>query len=187
MRQPITPRQEIKAGDQTAAAINLEQTSFGYQVYLMLKSLRCFAVFVTFASTSLASDFLQPNPKYSPREVVEIQLRALQQNDDPVPGAGIAQTWAFAHPNNRVTTGPLAQFQQMIESANYRFLLGHVNHKIELVVETAKMALFQVSIVSNSGGKYSLNWRVLKALEGPFTGAWMTIGVSTPQRAGEAV
>ena len=100
---------------------------------------------------------MQPNPKYSPREVVEIQLRALQQNDDPVPGAGIAQTWAFAHPNNRAITGPLAQFQQMIESANYRFLLGHVNHKIVLVVETAKMALFQVSIVSNSGGKYSLN------------------------------
>ena len=154
---------------------------------LMLKSLMFFAVFVTFSSSTFASDFLQPNPKYSPREVVEIQLRALQQNDDPVPGAGIAQAWAFAHPNNRAITGPLAQFQQMIESANYRFLLGHVNYKIELVVKTPKMALFQVSIVSNSGGKYSLKWRVLKALGGTFAGAWMTIGVSTPQRAEDAV
>ena len=62
-----------------------------------------------------------------------------------------------------------------------------MNHKIELVVETANMALFQVSILSNSGGKYSLKWRVVKALEGTFAGAWMTIGVSTPQRAGDAV
>ena len=38
------PREEIKAGDQTAAAINLEQTSFGYQVYLMLEDLTSLAV-----------------------------------------------------------------------------------------------------------------------------------------------
>jgi hypothetical protein len=77
----------------------------------MLKGLKFLFVFATFASTVLANGFLQPNPKYLILEVVEIQLRALQQNDDPVPGAGIAQTWAFAHPYNRTVTGPLAQFE----------------------------------------------------------------------------
>jgi len=44
-----------------------------------------------------------------------------------------------------------------------------------------------VSIVANIGGRYLLKWRVLKAHEGTFAGAWVTIGVSTPQRAGDAV
>jgi hypothetical protein len=75
----------------------------------------------------------------------------------------------------------------MIESANYWFLLDHLNHKIELVVETAIIALFQVSLIFTSGGKYSPKWRVVKAQEGTFAGAWMTIGVSAPQHAGGAV
>ena len=74
----------------------------------MLKILMFFAVFVTFSATTLASDILQPNPKYSPREVVEIQLRALQQNDDPVPGAGNAQILAFVRSNNRAITGSIS-------------------------------------------------------------------------------
>jgi hypothetical protein len=85
----------------------------------MYKGLTFLLVLLTFSSTTLANDLLQPNPKYSAREVIEIQLRALQQNEDLVLGAGIAQTWALFHPNNRAVTGPLAQFKQMIESANY--------------------------------------------------------------------
>jgi hypothetical protein len=47
-----------------APAMNLEQTSFNYQVYLTFKGLTFFLVFVTFSWTELANDFLQPNPKY---------------------------------------------------------------------------------------------------------------------------
>lgn len=152
--------------------------------------LRAFIILVALAASSntvFAGDLLQPHSKYSPLEVVEIQLRALQRNDDPVPGTGIAQTWAFAHPNNRAVTGPLERFGQMIASANYRFLLGHVAHTVELVVETKEMALYRVTIVSADGGKYSLQWRVVKVQSGEYAGAWMTIAVSPPQRAGNAV
>ena len=146
----------------------------------------CVAV-ALFPNTTEANNLLQPNSKYSPRQVVEIQLRALQKNDDPTPGNGIAQTWAFAHPNNRAVTGPLARFTQMISSANYRFLLGHETHTIESVVKTTEMALYRVTIISASGKKYSLQWRVLKVQSGTLSGAWMTVAVSPPQRAGNAV
>lgn len=61
-----------------APAMNLEQTSFNYQVYFTQKDLTFFLVFATFSWAELTNDFLQPNPKYWPREVIEIQLRALQ-------------------------------------------------------------------------------------------------------------
>jgi hypothetical protein len=65
-------------------------------------------VFAAFLSTAVANDLLQPNPKHAPCDVVEIQLRVLQQNDDPVPGAGNAQNLAFVRPNNRVITGSVS-------------------------------------------------------------------------------
>jgi len=53
--------------------------------------LRAFIIFVALAASSnmaVAGDLLQPHSKYSPLEVVEIQLRALQRNDDPAPRHG---------------------------------------------------------------------------------------------------
>ena len=146
----------------------------------------CFA-FALLPNATEASNLLQPNSKYSPRQVVEIQLRALQRNNDPTPGNGIAQAWAFAHPNNRAVTGPLARFTQMISSTNYQFLIGHETHNIEAVVKTMKMALYRVTIISDGGKKYSLQWRVLKVQSGALSGAWMTVAVSPPQRAGNAI
>jgi hypothetical protein len=49
---------------------------------------------------SWAEDLRRPNPALSPEDVVAIQLNALQTNDTPETDAGIAQTWAFAHPDN---------------------------------------------------------------------------------------
>ena len=56
---------------------------------------------------SRAADLVVPDPAIAPEEVVAIQMKALQFNDNPVPDFGIAQTWNFAHPRNRAVTGPL--------------------------------------------------------------------------------
>ncbi len=153
----------------------------------MFKVFTICVAFTFFPNATEANNLLQPDSKYSPRQVIEIQLRALQQNDNPTPGNGIAQTWAFAHPSNRAVTGPLTRFTQMISSANYRFLLGHKTHTIKAVVKTMKMALYRVTIISDGGKKYSLQWRVLKVQSGALSGAWMTVAVSPPQHAGNAI
>ena len=64
------------------------------------------------AAPSWAADLLRPDPALSPAEVVAIQLDALQTNDTPEADAGIAQTWAFAHPDNKRVTGPLPRLRR---------------------------------------------------------------------------
>ena len=48
---------------------------------------------------------IKPNDKFSPQEVVEIQLTSLQNNS--INNLGIYQCWLFAHPDNKKYTGPL--------------------------------------------------------------------------------
>ena len=95
-------------------------------------------IFALVAPLATAPSFaaeLLPDPARSPAEVIAIQLSALQANDTPEPDAGIAQTFAFAHPDNRRVTGPLSRFAQMIKGPQYQVLLGHRSHEIREVVE----------------------------------------------------
>ncbi|HSY80300.1 MAG TPA: hypothetical protein VK807_00975, partial [Gemmatimonadaceae bacterium] len=59
---------------------------------------------------ALAVSSPHPTPSLSPNQVVEIVLTALQHNDNPQPDAGIATTFEFASPANRLETGPLQRF-----------------------------------------------------------------------------
>jgi len=133
------------------------------------------------------ADLMQPSPDLSPQRVVEIQLRSLQQNDSPTPDAGIEQTWAFAHPDNKRLTGPLDRFALMIKGPHYKLLLKLREYRIEKVVRTESRALFNVSIVTAAGQPASFQWEVAKVDAGVHAGAWMTIGVSPPLRSGDAI
>ena len=79
---------------------------------------------------SARADLVKPDPSIAPVEVVAIQLKALQFNDNPKPDFGIAQTWAFAHPRNRAATGPLPRFASMIKGPSYAKMLNHSRHEI---------------------------------------------------------
>jgi len=129
---------------------------------------------------SHASELLSPDPEMNPQQVVSIQLEALRINDVPYQDAGIAQVWAFAHPDNKLLTGPLSRFTQMIKNEAYRILIGHTDHKIELVSKTITEALFAVSVTASDGKVYGYRWNVKKVLSGEFAGAWMTSAVSAP-------
>lgn len=134
-----------------------------------------------------AGETREPHPGLAPQAVVEIQLRALQRNDDPVPDAGIARTWAFAHPDNKRMTGPLHRFTAMLKGPQYGMLLNHRAYRVEPVYRTAGLAVFRVRVVSADGTPVSLEWRVALVREGPYAGAWMTVGVSPPLRARDAI
>ena len=136
---------------------------------------------------SFAADMLQPDPDLSPSEVVAIQLSALQANDTPGPDAGIAQTFAFAHPDNRRVTGPLPRFAQMIKGPLYRILLGHRSHEIREVSGTADQVDFAVTVTSRTGEVVGYRWTVAKVAAGENVGAWMTTAVSPPLPIGEAI
>ena len=61
-------------------------------------------------SLNVNAEMIKPNPSISAKDVILIQLKALQTNNLPFEDAGIEQTWEFAHPNNRKFTGPLNNF-----------------------------------------------------------------------------
>ena len=143
--------------------------------------------FLSLATGASAKEVILPSQELSPREVIRIQLSALQQNSADMPSAGIEQTWAFAHPRNRAVTGPIERFEQMLKNKNYQCLLGHKEHRIQEVIVTSEIANYQVIIVSSDGKKFSFFWRLERMAEGPLIGSWMTIGVSTPQQAKDAV
>ena len=134
----------------------------------------------------LAQGLITPDPSLTPKQVIEIQLRSLAQNDRPSPDAGIEQTWIFAHPNNKRVTGPLERFTLMIKSPNFETMINHLNHKIEPVVQTNDKALFSVIIQTASGQKRAFQWEVQKVKEGEHSGSWMTTSVSPPLRAGDS-
>jgi Domain of unknown function (DUF4864) len=152
----------------------------------MRSSLIAVALLAAIAPSS-AADLRMPDPALSPAEVVEIQLRALQANDTPATDAGIAQTWAFAHPDNKRMTGPLPRFASMIKGPLYRILLDHRSHAVEEISRTDVEAAFAVTVTGQTGEAVIYRWRVAKVADGAEAGAWMTIAVSPPARAGEAI
>lgn len=132
-----------------------------------------------------AEDLITADPAITPLEVVSIQLSALQANDDPSVDHGIRQTWAFAHPDNRRVTGPLARFASMMRSPAYEMLINHRQHTITPWNEARDWVEFKVLIEDSRGRALSFYWVVKKVDEGEFTGSWMTSAVSAPSLVGQ--
>jgi Domain of unknown function (DUF4864) len=142
--------------------------------------------FLILVAPAWAAELLAPHPALSPAEVVAIQLDALQANAAES-DAGIAQTWAFAHPDNKRMTGPLPRFAQMLKGPQYRMLLNHRSHEVIEVSRTDQEAVFAVTVTTAAGDVLGCRWTVAKVIDGEHAGAWMTIAVSPPVPAGQAI
>lgn len=150
--------------------------------------LRAVAVIGLLALSPVAADgVVGPDPGLSPRQVVEIQLDALQRNDEPGPDAGIARVWQFAHPANRAMTGPLSRFTAMIHSPPYRPLIDHRAHRVEPIRVEPEVAMFEVTVTAASGRVVAYLWQLQRLAAGARAGSWMTITVSPPLPRGEAI
>ena len=131
---------------------------------------------------------IKPKTTLKPLEVLLIQLNSLKDNNKPYKDAGIEQTWEFAHPNNKIMTGPLDKFKQMIHSESYKILVGHINKKIEILKETDNETIFKVSILSKNKKKYYYIWQVERVLfKGNLKNCWMTTKVSNPEFLGNII
>ena len=139
-----------------------------------------FIIFFIYFDT-VKAEILKPNPSLEPDEVISIQLLALKNNNDPYKNAGIEQTWEFAHPTNKIFTGPLSNFINMMYSDGYSIMLEHRQHEIVLVKIDTNISYFFVELMDKSNDMYGFQWIVEKVLiEGDFKDCWMTKGVSLP-------
>jgi Domain of unknown function (DUF4864) len=121
---------------------------------------------------------LVPRPELSPEEVVQYQVAALQQNDDPKSDAGIERAFRFASPSNKQLTGPLENFVRIVKSPAYSPLLNSRSSAIvgsELKDDQAKIS---VRIVAVDGRPLTYVFILSKQNEGDFRDCWMTDGVA---------
>ena len=138
-------------------------------------------------SNTLYADMIKPDPSISPKEVISIQLIALQNNDLPFNDAGIEQTWEFAHPDNRAFTGPLDNFIRMLKNPSYVMMIDHLEHKIIPVQEQEMNSYYFVELIDSNGKKFGFEWTVEKVSQnGKFKDCWMTVGVSQPMPLSQA-
>ena len=143
--------------------------------------------FFLFADISNA-DLIKPNSNLKPLDVLMIQLNSLKNNNNPYKDAGIEQTWEFAHPTNKTSTGPLEKFKQMIYSDNYKILISHENHKTIILKESPNKLVYKVYVLSKDKKKYYYIWQIEKVeQEGKLKNCWMTTGVSDPIYLGETI
>ena len=151
---------------------------------ILLKIILLFCLLTNISS----ADFLKPNTTLKPIDVLTIQLNSLKNNNIPYKDAGIEQTWEFAHPNNKRTTGPLEKFKKMIHSENYKLLIGHENYEIKVLNESKNTLVYKVYILSKNKKKYYYIWQIEKVIEdGNFKNCWMTTGVSNPEFLGNII
>ena len=141
-----------------------------------------------------ADDLVRPDPSIGPDEVVAIQLMGLKNNDIVETDFGIRQAWNFAHPRNRMTTGPFPKFLMMIKGPGYSALLNHKSHKIRTAKDLSKdktdngemWRQFDVLMETVNGDILYFSWVVQKVVSGQFHDCWMTVSVSSPRPAGQS-
>ena len=144
-------------------------------------------IFFILNNTSNA-DLIKPKPDLKPIDVLLIQLNSLKNNNTPYLDAGIEQTWEFAHPNNKIITGPLEKFKKMIYNKEYKILISHKNSEIVILKESENISVYKVIILSKDEKKYYYIWQVEKVLlDGNLKNCWMTTSVSNPKFLGKII
>ena len=153
-----------------------------------MKILFKFALFFFLFTNTSNADLIKPNSNLEPFDVLMIQLNSLQNNDNHYMDSGIEQTWEFAHPINKASTGPLKRFKKMIYSDSYKILIGHQNNKIIILKKSINKFVYKVYILSKDKKKYYYIWQIEKVeKEGNLKDCWMTMGVSNPIYLGETI
>lgn len=130
------------------------------------------------ASAEDDPDYPTPAPNLTPAEVVLAQLRAMQNNDDPVENAGIAIAYQFAAPGNKAIFGPLDKFASMIHEGFPEMLNFN---KLEMPEGQSKgPEALQPVILKKDNKTYLYLFYLRRQTEGNCVGCWMTESVMRP-------
>jgi hypothetical protein len=118
----------------------------------------------------------EPSPDLTPAEVVRLQVEALGDNDEPAPDAGIGAAFRFASPANRLATGPLPRFTQMVK-ASYGDMLTFARAEYGPLRVEGDRAAQEVTLVQADGRRTTYLFALSRQDGGDYDGCWMTDGV----------
>ncbi len=117
-----------------------------------------------------------PSPHLSPKQVVEVQLRALARDAEWGGDLALSHVFRFASPANRAQTGPLPRFAAMVRGG-YGALVNHARADIGPLVPHHGAALFPVEVEDAAGNRRSFVWVLSRQTEGPDRDCWLTDAV----------
>ena len=133
---------------------------------------------------------VQPNPAYTPDEVVGIQMRALANNSSPFEGAGVELTFRFASPDNKAVTGPLEKFRTLFDNPAYGPMIDHATLEIGEGVIGDYQAMVPVIITTTDGTRAGYMFSLSRQGEGQYENCWMTdrvVRIRLPAASGEVL
>ncbi len=119
-------------------------------------------------------NLLMPVDTRSPKQVVEIQMKALFAYHHN--RAAIHQVFAHASPANRAVSGPPEKFEQMILQPRYNALVSSKHCMVGQAVERGKVAAVLVTTVDRQGRMTVFRF-FLSIQTDTYPGCWMTDGV----------
>jgi hypothetical protein len=135
----------------------------------------------------LYADIIQPAKNLTAYDVVKIQLTALKNNNKLSKNDGIKQTWIFAHPENKKFTGPYERFEKMILDDQYKILLNHTSHKINLISNSEENYIYNIELITKKKKIYFYKWHLEKSTTEKCDSCWFTTIVSPPLNIGDAI
>ena len=120
--------------------------------------------------------YLKPSKTLSPREVIRIQLKALQQNDRS--DSGIITVFNFTSPKNKLHIGPLNHFRVLVRDPAYRSMLNFKSYKAGQLIVTGNTAYQLVVLTGRDGQEEVYLFILAKQRKGTYKGCWMTEGIA---------
>ena len=141
--------------------------------------------YLVFSFSTSNADIITPSKNLSAYDVVKIQLEALKKNNKD--NDGIKQTWLFAHPDNKKYTGPYERFKIMLLGEQYKFLINHSSHKINLLSNSPNTFIYKIEIIANDKQLFFYEWHVQKGSDDKCNDCWFTSAVSQPFEQGNTI
>jgi hypothetical protein len=132
----------------------------------------------TFPGTTAPADpaaSMEPNPALLPDAVVKTVMEALQHNDSK--NNGIEITFRFASPNNKLVTGPLEHFVQLLQTPQYQPMLNFKSIQYGPVHVEGDAAEQAVRIVDATGATVFYVFQLARQTDGALKNCWMTDSV----------
>ncbi len=119
----------------------------------------------------------RPEASFQPEDVVKIVIKALADNDNPYPDAGIETTFNFASPANKINTGPFERFASMVKGPIFGVMLNHKKSEFSEVVQVEGRAYQMVRLLTRDNQEVHFAFRLGLQPEGEFKVMWMTEAV----------
>ena len=149
--------------------------------------LKAFIILIYFICLSSFAEEVRPNENLEPIDVIQIQLKALKDNDTPKADSGIKQTWLFAHPKNKLATGPYDRFKKMLYDPHYVILLNHYSHQLSLIDSRETEKIYEIKITTKDQRHFFYEWKVELGSEKNCKSCWFTSAVSFPEIKGKNI